>query len=120
MLGHISLGFESLGVGSFVYAWQVFVTTGTALGGTGIIVEKKITGNYEMNLVLNASDTSKEVKVFFAVDQVLSKRAYLAISADGFKIVRQTGHNTATWKKYSDKYPTGNGTKDKGKYYFTS
>ena len=85
-----------------VVAWLVFVTTGTALGGTGIIVEKKITGNYEMNLVLNASDTSKEVKVFFAGDQVLSKRAYLAISADGFKIVRQTGHNTATWKKYSD------------------
>ena len=85
-----------------VVAWRVFVTTGMALGGTGIIVEKKITGNYEMNLVLNASDTSKEVKVFFAGDQVLSKRAYLAISADGFKIVRQTGHNTATWKKYSD------------------
>ena len=66
------------------------------------MIEKRITGNYEMNLVLTGELTTEPVRVFFSGDTALGTRAYLAISADGFKIVRETGTDTRVWKTYNN------------------
>ena len=66
------------------------------------MIEKRITGNYEMNLVLTGELTTESVKVFFSGDTALGKRAYLAISAGEFKIVRETETDTRTWKTYDN------------------
>ena len=62
------------------------------------MVEKRVTGNYGMNLVLTGKLTTEPVTVFFSGDTTLGIRTYLEISADRFKIVRETGTDTRTWK----------------------
>ena len=66
------------------------------------MVETRIAGNYEMNLVLTGEPSTEEVKVFFSEDRTLGKRAYLAISANEFKIVRETNTDTRIWKTYNN------------------
>ena len=66
------------------------------------MIEKRVTGNYEMNLVLTGEPTTAPVKIFFAGDTTLGKRAYLAISADELKVARETGTDTRTWKTYNN------------------
>ena len=66
------------------------------------MVEKRITGNYEMNLVLMGAEDAEHVKVFFSGNTELGKRAYLAISADGFKVVRETSNDMRIWKAYNN------------------
>ncbi len=80
----------------------VGTTSGDVQKRTRTIVEKTITGNYEMNLVLTASEVSQHAKVFFSGNQELSKRAYLAISADGFKVIRETDDDMVIWKEHND------------------
>ena len=64
--------------------------------------EKRVTGNYEMNLVLTGEASTKESRVFFSGDTVSGKRAYLAISMDGFKVVRENRTGTRIWKTYNN------------------
>ena len=66
------------------------------------MIEKRITGNYEMKLVLTGELTTEPIKVFFSGDTALGKRAYLAIYADEFKIARETGTDTRVWKTYNN------------------
>ena len=66
------------------------------------MIEKRVTGNYEMNLVLTGASGTQESKVFFSGDTALGKRAYLAISMDEFRIVRENGTDTRTWKTYNN------------------
>lgn len=66
------------------------------------LIEKRVTGNYEMNLMLTGELSTEEVKVFFSGDTALGKRAYLAISADELKIIRETNTDTQTWKTYDN------------------
>ena len=65
------------------------------------MVEKHITGNYELNLVLTGDTRTEETKVFFSGDTALGKRAHLSISTDGFKVVRETDTDTRTWKTHN-------------------
>ena len=65
------------------------------------MIEKRVTGNYEMNLVLTGDPSTQETKVFFSGDTAFGKRAYLAISTDGFKVVRATDTDTRTWKTHN-------------------
>ncbi len=62
------------------------------------LIEKRVTGNYEMNLILTGESGTEKVKVFFSGNSALSKRAYLAIAADELKVVRETNTDTQTWK----------------------
>ena len=66
------------------------------------MIEKRITGNYEMNLVLTGEPTTEPIKVFFSGDTAFGKRAYLAIYADEFKIARETVTDTRIWKTYNN------------------
>ena len=66
------------------------------------MIEKRITGNYEMNLVLTGESGTQESRVFFSGDTVLGKRAYLAISVDALKVVRETRTDTRIWKTYNN------------------
>ena len=66
------------------------------------LIEKRVTGNYEMNLMLTGGLSAEEVKVFFSGDTALGKRAYLAISADALKVIRETNTDTQTWKTYDN------------------
>ncbi|MDE0467161.1 MAG: hypothetical protein OYL97_08890 [Candidatus Poribacteria bacterium] len=66
------------------------------------MIEKRVTGNYEMNLMLTGEPTPEETKVFFSGDTALGKRAYLAISADELKVIRETNTDTQTWKTYNN------------------
>lgn len=62
------------------------------------LIEKRVTGNYEMNLMLTGESGTEKVKVFFSGNSALGKRAYLAISTDELKVVRETSTDTQTWK----------------------
>ena len=64
--------------------------------------EKRVTGNYEMRLMLTGESGAKESRVFFSGGTALTRRAYLAVSTDGFKIVRENGTDTRTWKRYDN------------------
>ena len=66
------------------------------------MIEKRVTGNYEMNLMLTGEPGPEEIKVFFSGDTVSGKRAHLAMSVDAFKIVRETGTDTRIWKTYNN------------------
>ena len=67
------------------------------------MVEKRVTGNYEMNLVLTGELTTEPVKVLFSGGyDARQARRILAISVDGFKIVRETGTDTRTWKTHNN------------------
>jgi predicted GH43/DUF377 family glycosyl hydrolase len=68
--------------------------------GKGTMVEKIITGNYEMNLVLAGNSPGRPGRVFFAGNRALGTRAYLEISADRIRLVRKTGDDPAIWKEY--------------------
>ena len=54
-----------------------------------------------MDLVLSGIDASQQAKVFFAGSNELSHYAYLAISAAGSTVVRETGGDVVVWKKYN-------------------
>ena len=83
------------------------------------MVEKHITGNYELNLVLVGDASTEETKVFFSGDTTFGKRAYLAISTDGFKVVRETYIDTRTWKthNYTGKPPWNVRILKKGNFF---
>ena len=66
------------------------------------MIEKRVTGNYEMNLVLTGESGTKESRVFFSGDAALRKTAYLSISVDGLKVVRETRTGTRIWKTYNN------------------
>ena len=66
------------------------------------MIEKRVTGNYEMNLLLTGESTLDPVKVFFSGDTALGKRGSLAISEDGFKVVREINTDTQIWKTYDN------------------
>ena len=66
------------------------------------MIEKRVTGNYEMNLVLTGESGTQESRVFFSGDTVLGKKAYLAISVDALKVVRETRTDTRIWKTYNN------------------
>ena len=66
------------------------------------LIEKRVTGNYEMNLMLTGESSTEKVKVFFSGGTALGKRAYLAISADELKVIRETNTDTQTWKTYDN------------------
>ena len=66
------------------------------------MIEKRVAGNYEMNLVLTGESGTEEIKVFFSGDIMLDRWVYLAISVDGFKVVCETNTNTRTWKTYKN------------------
>ena len=66
------------------------------------MVEQRVTGNYEMHLLLTGELTDAPLKVFFSGDTALGKTAYLAISTNAFKIVRETGIDTRIWKTYNN------------------
>ena len=66
------------------------------------MIERRVTGNYEMNLVLTGELTTEPVEVFFSGSTTLGKRTCLAITTDGFKIVRETGTDTRVWKVYNN------------------
>ena len=66
------------------------------------MIQKRVTGNYEMNLVLTGEPGPEAVKIFFAGDTTFGKRAYLAISIDELKVARETVTDTRTWKTYGN------------------
>jgi len=64
------------------------------------ITKKKIKGNYELNLVVAKTGSPGAVKVFFSANQDLSKRAYIEISGNVFKVAREMAGSTDFWKQY--------------------
>ena len=66
------------------------------------MIQKRVTGNYEMSLVLTGEPDLEPVKIFFAGDTTFGKRAYLAISIDELKVARENGTDTRIWKIYNN------------------
>lgn len=60
-----------------------------------------ITGNYEINLKVESSNSGYPHKVLFSANQDLSKLAYLEIKENQFIIARQLGKQVSIWKEYS-------------------
>ena len=60
-----------------------------------------ITGNYEINLKVESSNSGCSHKVLFSANQDLSKLAYLEIKENRFIIARQLGKQVSIWKEYS-------------------
>ena len=65
-------------------------------------VNRKIAGNYELNLVLMGGTPSQKVKVFFSGNKDASRNTYLEISNNDIKIVRQTRDGTVVLKRHEE------------------
>jgi len=63
-------------------------------------LKKEIKGNYEMDLLITGVDAPESIKVFFSSTEDLSERAYLEISGNGYKVMKEANSKVVVWKTY--------------------
>lgn len=83
------------------------------------IIKKKIKGNYELRLRVNGAHTTKPIKIFFSANDNLSKRSYINILANEFKLCRELDGKIDMWKRGGGvgSFPWDIRVLKKGNYY---